>query len=84
MVSLEPGTYYLTFWASTNSKEMARVQASVGDTVLDAETVGEEWTKFGGRFDIVIKKTGIPVKLWNATDGVGVWFDDVELKRVRR
>jgi hypothetical protein len=82
-VMLDPGTYRITYWACAEVGASAQVLARHGETELPAHTVGDEWKRFADTFEVKDRRVRLSVGICTTTSKVRVWFDDVELVRVR-
>jgi len=82
-VALDPGTYRITYWACAEVGSSAQVLARFGDVELPTHTVPEDWTAFTDTFEVKDKRVRVSVGVCTTTGKVRVWFDDVELVRVR-
>jgi len=82
-IRLEKGTYELRYWACADIDEKAMVLARHGDAELAPHSVSDEWQQFRERFEVTDERLRVSIGVCTTTLKARVWFDDVEVIRVR-
>jgi hypothetical protein len=78
-VRVRAGTYEVRYWAIADVGKVAEVAVHVSGTDLPAMVATDQWRQF--RQQVVVRTPAVnaSLRIWAASPGVRVWFDEVEL-----
>jgi hypothetical protein len=81
--SADAGTYEVSFWACADTDGKVGVRAHLAGTDIAPLTAGEEWKRLSVLVEVKERQANASLKLWISTQGVRVWLDDVEVRRLK-